>query len=57
MVVSTWHSESFSILIPSLWFVLGLVMTQTHCMSVAEERAEHCLDAFPELGSCTILLP
>lgn len=54
-VVST--CESFSILIPSLWFALGLVITQTQ---VAEERAEYCLDAHEpirELGSCTILLP
>lgn len=54
MVVSTWHSESFSILIPSPWFAMGLMMTQNQ---LAEERAEHCLDAIPELGSCTILLP
>lgn len=29
-------------------------MNQTQ---LAEESAEHCLDATPELGSCTILLP
>lgn len=52
--VSTWHSESFSFLIASPWFALDLMMTQTQ---LAEESAEHCLDATPELGSCTILLP
>lgn len=49
MPVSTWHSESFSVLISSPRFALGLMM--------AEERAERCLDAVPKLGSCTIPLP
>lgn len=54
MPVSTWHGESFSVLIPSPWCALGLMMTQT---LVAEEVAEHCFDAIPELGSCSIPLP
>lgn len=54
VLVSTWHRESFSFLIPSPWFALNLMMTQTQLVG---ERAEHCLDAIPELGSCTVPLP